>query len=106
MGINVNQEAVKDKSAEGMATLIVDVQNSYAEKLTKEKLFDWHKMIFPAASNINIGTWRTHVEPMQVVSGIIDRPTVHFEAPPSKQVPSEMDKFLDGLMRLLPMVLK
>lgn len=55
LGLNASPEYIKDKNAEGMATLITDVQNSYAEKLTKEKLFDWHKMIFPTASNINLG---------------------------------------------------
>jgi Fic family protein len=94
LGLNVTPESVKDKNAEGMATLITDVQNSYAEKLTKEKLFDWHKMIFPTASSINIGAWRIHEDPMQVVSGRIDRPVVHFEAPPSKQIPLEMDNFI------------
>jgi Fic family protein len=94
LGLNANQATVKDKSAEGMAALITDVQNSYAEDMTKKKLFDWHKMIFPVGSNINVGVWRTHEEPMQVVSGRIDKPTVHFEAPPSKQVPLEMDNFV------------
>ncbi|MFI0430763.1 Fic family protein [Mariniflexile sp. HMF6888] len=102
LGLHVNQASVKDKSAEGMAALITDVQNSYAEVLTKEKLFDWHKMIFPVDSNINVGTWRTHSEPMQVVSGRVDKPTVHFEAPPSKQIPLEMDNFIQWFNNTAP----
>jgi Fic family protein len=102
LGLNVNQATVKDKSAEGIAALITDVQNSFAEALTKEKIFDWHKMIFSVSSNINVGTWRTHEEPMQVVSGRIDKPTVHFEAPPSKQVPVEMDNFIQWLNNTAP----
>ncbi len=94
LGLNTSQATVKDKNAEGMATLITDIQNSYAETLTKEKLFDWHNMIFPMRSKINVGAWRTHEDPMQVVSGRVDKPTVHFEAPPSKQVPLEMDNFI------------
>ena len=31
---------------------------------------------------------------MQIVSGRVDRPTVHFEAPPSDQVQGEMDDFV------------
>ncbi|WP_303316844.1 Fic family protein [Flavivirga abyssicola] len=102
LGLNVNQETVKDKNAEGMASLITDVQNSYADALNKEKLFDWHKMIFPITSNINVGTWRTHEAPMQVVSGRIDKPTVHFEAPPSKQIPLEMDNFIKWFNETAP----
>lgn len=102
LGLNTNPEYIKDKNAEGMATLITDVQNSYAEKLTKEKLFDWHKLIFPTASNINVGRWRTHDNPMQVVSGRIDKPVVHFEAPPSNQVPFEMDNFITWFNETAP----
>lgn len=94
LGLNINQERVKDKNAEGTATLITNVQNSYANTLTKKTLFNWHTLIFPNVTNINVGNWRTHAEPMQVVSGRIDKPTIHFEAPPSKQVPSEMDQFI------------
>ncbi|MDO5980909.1 Fic family protein [Flavivirga spongiicola] len=102
LGLNIKAEQVKDEEAKGMATLITDVQNSYAETLTKEKLFDWHKMVFPNVKNINIGTWRTHEEPMQVVSGRIDKPTVHFEAPPSNRVPLEMENFINWFNETSP----
>ncbi len=39
---------------------------------------------------------------MQVVSGRVDAPTVHFEAPPSNQVPSEMKRFLSWFNRTVP----
>lgn len=42
-----------------------------------------------------IGSYRTHEEPMQVVSGKLHEPKVHFEAPPSQQVRGEMDRFLE-----------
>jgi len=102
LGLTINKKEVKDKNAKGMADLIIDVQNSYAQKLTKEKLFDWHKMIFPTASTISVGTWRTGIAPMQVVSGRRDKPTVHFEAPPSKQIPLEMDNFMTWFNNTAP----
>jgi Fic family protein len=40
-----------------------------------------------------VGDYRVHAEPMQVVSGRLDRPKVHFEAPPSSAVPAEMARF-------------
>ena len=43
---------------------------------------------------IQIGQWRSHEEPMQIVSGAIGREIVHFEAPPSNTVSSEMNKFI------------
>ena len=39
---------------------------------------------------------------MQVVSGPIGSPTVHFEAPPSKRVPAEMKRFLSWFNRTAP----
>jgi len=42
----------------------------------------------------DIGRYRTHEDPMQVVSGRIDKPEVHFEAPPSSDMQKEMDAFL------------
>lgn len=83
-----------DKRAEGIAELMIDVRNSFAEKLTKEKLFSWHSMIMRGAKRIKSGKWRTHKEAMQVVSGPIGKEKVHFEAPPSKIVPKEMTAFI------------
>jgi Fic family protein len=39
---------------------------------------------------------------MQIVSGRVDRPTVHFEAPPSKQVPDEIDRYVDWFSGTAP----
>jgi Fic family protein len=41
-----------------------------------------------------IGGYRTHREPMQVVSGPDYKPKVHFAAPPSARVPAEMKRFI------------
>jgi Fic family protein len=37
-----------------------------------------------------IGAYRTHDEPMQIVSGPVHAPKVHFEAPASTRLPAEM----------------
>jgi Fic family protein len=92
--LNQKQEKVKDKRAIGISDLMIDVRNSFSEKLTKEKLFEWHKMIFPGTKEILIGAWRKHEDPMQVVSGTLTKPVVHFEAPPSSRVPAEMKAFI------------
>lgn len=43
---------------------------------------------------VNPGSWRKPKDPMQVVSGAIGKLIVHFEAPPSRRVPGEMDQFI------------
>lgn len=39
---------------------------------------------------------------MQIVSGRLDRPGVHFEAPPSVQLPDEVDRYADWFNRTGP----
>jgi Fic family protein len=85
---------VKDKKAEGIGELMIDVHNTWKEELTKEKLFIWHAMLLKGSRQINTGSWRTHKEPMQVISGAIGKLKVHYEAPPSVSVPGKMDQFI------------
>ncbi len=51
--------------------------------------------------NLRIGYWRTDEEPMQIVSGHHGKWIVHYEAPPSQDVPKEMKRFILGLITLL-----
>lgn len=79
----------------GISEMMVDLYLNYDKTLTHEQLFSWHKMITNGRRDIkDIGCYRTHEDPMQVVSGRLDLPKVHFEAPPSKIVPDEMEKFV------------
>jgi len=50
-------------------------------------------LLMSDTKGIVIGGFRIHAEPMQVVSGAIGKEKVHFEAPPSIQVPGEMERF-------------
>jgi Fic family protein len=50
----------------------------------------------------DMGRFRTGAQPMQVVSGAIGAERVHFEAPPSSQVPAEMSRFLVWFNRTGP----
>lgn len=84
-----------DKRAIGVATLMTDVRQSFTAPLSQEKLFEWHRMIVAGHRHIQPGRWRTHQEPMQVISGPVGHETVHFEAPPSSLVPQEMTRFID-----------
>jgi len=50
----------------------------------------------------DIGRYRTSSEPMQVFSGAIGSPKIHFEAPPSAKVPSQMKQFIAWFNRTAP----
>jgi Fic family protein len=86
---------VKDKRAKGVGALMVDVRNTFSEPLTDKILFEWHTLLMSYRANIEIGKWRTGVEPMQVISGRAGNIIVHFEAPPSSTVPDEMNRFIE-----------
>ncbi len=94
LGLHHSPEFIKDKSAAGLGELMIDVRHSFREPLTKEKLFAWHKMLLGENKKIAAGRWRTHEEPMQVVSGALGKEKIHFEAPPSEGVPGEMNAFI------------
>lgn len=95
LALNVPLESVCDARAIGAAELMMDVRRTFAEPLTQEKLFAWHQMLLSSrAEQLRVGAWRNHPEPMQVVSGPIGKTKVHFEAPPSKRVPKEMNTFI------------
>ncbi|MEZ4987963.1 MAG: Fic family protein [Saprospiraceae bacterium] len=79
----------------GIAEMMVNLYKTYDLPLTEDMLFSWHQMLMEGRRDIiEIGRYRSHEDPMQVVSGRMDRPTVHFEAPPSARVKHEMDVFI------------
>lgn len=79
-----------------MASLLCSVYESYERPLSHEMLFQWHQMLFDKDSGLNdIGRYRTHVEPMQIVSHRYDSLKVFFQAPPSSQVLAEMNAFIE-----------
>ncbi len=94
LGLNPELPLTKDKRAEGVAELMLAVRNDFLKPLTSKLLFDWHTMLMKGNTQIQLGHWRTHEEPMQIVSGAMGREIVHFEAPPASKVPSEMDRFI------------
>lgn len=87
------------RNVDGVVEMLLDATQSFREELTEEKLFFWHRQLFPAPvgplGSIRVGTWRDDASgPMQVVSGPIGRTTVHFEAPAAARVSREMAALL------------
>jgi len=81
---------------QGIADMMMNAYEHFATPLTHETLHTWHTMLMADRRDItNIGEYRTHAEPMQVVSSYVHMPSVHFEAPPSDTMPQEMDAFID-----------
>lgn len=84
--------------SEGLAELLLDATQHHERPLSLERLLHWHTLLFPdeegpLAPRISVGKVRGD-EPMQVVSGRIDRPVVHFEAPPRNRLDQELATFI------------
>jgi len=93
-GLGVEQPGVRP-AERGISKMMVDLCQSLATPLTDKTLYDWHSVLLSADKSIKvIGGYRTHTDPMQVVSGADYKRTVHFEAPPSSRVHAEMKRFI------------
>jgi Fic family protein len=94
-GLGVEHPGV-NPAERGISQMTAHLYRGFAAPLDEKALFEWHTMVMSGnTSAAVIGGYRTHAEPMQVVSGADYRRTVHFEAPPSPRVPDEMKRFID-----------
>ncbi|MDF1763795.1 MAG: Fic family protein [Oleibacter sp.] len=98
LGINEAEPYPTSDRSDGLAEMMMDALQQHHDPLTLERLFQWHRWLFPQDANnallkVRVGELRGS-EPMQVVSGRLDKPTVHFEAPPRDQLENELAGFI------------
>lgn len=84
---------------EALVKVLIDATSEIRQLLSLDTLFQWQGALFPDMSKSQIlhasllkGQLRGN-DPMQVVSGRIDKPTVHFEAPPLQGLDVELQRF-------------
>jgi Fic family protein len=94
LGLTTNIKNIKNKRAENVALLMLEVRNNFQTKLTEKQIKQWHGMLFSNSKYINAGVYRTSEKPMQIVSGAMGKEKVHFEAPPSARISQEMKNFV------------
>jgi len=81
---------------QGMAEMMLDLYRHFDQPLAHETMSRWHEKLMMGRRNLrDVGCYRTDEEPMQVISGYINNPRVHFEAPPSSALTDEMNSFVD-----------
>jgi Fic family protein len=91
------------RAEQGIAELMVNLYRSFADPLSAETLLLWHRMLLKGRSDLrDVGRYRSSGDPMQIVSGQVGAPRVHFEAPPGSQVPREMQRFLTWFNQSAP----
>ncbi|THF47772.1 Fic family protein [Allorhizobium terrae] len=87
----------------GIAEMMADLYRAPLATITEARLQEWHRMVMNGRRDIvDIGQYRQHQEPMQIVSGAFGRERVHFEAPPSDRLAIEMNALLDWLAKTAP----
>ena len=103
LGLNVGGlKNHKDRTADGVVQMMLDATQNFEKPLTKDRLFAWHAHLFPqlrhTVDGFRVGAWRDDKRgTMQVVSGPIGRPTVHYIAPAADRVAHEVSRFLKWL---------
>lgn len=87
----------------GIAEMMVGLYQTFSDPLSESTIFKWHQMLMNGRRDLDeIGSYRTHVDAMQIVSGPDYDRKVHFEAPPSAQVPKEMLAYLEWFSATSP----
>jgi Fic family protein len=96
LGRNLQPVPVHDRRSEGVATLLLDVRKNYSATLDEATLLRWHRILFEgwAPRDLMIGAFRTHGEPMRVITKRPEADEIRFEAPPSARMPFEMERFI------------
>ena len=102
LGLNPPARRVSPQEA-GISEMMVDLYQHFDTPLTDELLFEWHSMLCSGRRDLDVvGGYRTHDDPMQIVSNRLDDDKVFFEAPPSATMPTEMDGFLSWFRATSP----
>ncbi len=87
-----------NRNVDGLVEVISDATTAIDTPLDEDRLCRWQSALFPGGTSgihrIAVGRYRGHADPMQIVSGQPGREVVHYEAPPSKDVPAQMKRFL------------
>jgi Fic family protein len=100
LGVAIVGSVDSDRTVDGMVDMMLDATVNYNEPLSFDRLFAWHAALFTSGRSgkqkITVGAWRNDSKgPMQVVSGVMGKEKVHFQAPPASTITSEMTKFVD-----------
>ena len=102
LGLAPNPTPHKDERTEATLDVIQAATSSWQKPLTHEALYSWQAALFPTGysgiTKINPGAYRTHTEPMQIVTQRLDQnDVIHYQAPDSKDVPKQMRELLTWL---------
>src|SRR5947208_16291139 len=81
LGLAADERRVRP-AERGIAEMMVDLYRSFADPLSEDILFNWHRKTMRGNRNLrDVVRYGTGAEPMQVVPGRIGGQRAHFESP-------------------------
>lgn len=100
LGIAEDVSRPPSRRVDGFVSVLLDALHSRAEPMNARRLCAWHAALFPEGHigfdfKAAIGRWRE--APVQVVSGNIGDPVVHFEGVEAGRIGDEIAAFLSWL---------
>lgn len=114
LGLPEAKPIPRDTRTEATLDVLQAAVQNWQKPLTHNTLWAWQAALFPTGysgvSRIAVGQYRSHAEPMQIVTPRLGQPdVVHYQAPPSADVTGHMTAMLqwfntsqgqmDGLVR-------
>lgn len=88
-GLSCDEQRILPKE-QATAELMLCVYEDFDKPLSHEMLYQWSSLLL----NEQGGAYRSHEDPMQIVSNRHSSSKVYFEAPPSSRVFEEMQRFI------------
>ncbi len=101
LGVELAGLPPADRYTDAVVQMMLDATQHNEQPLSAERLFGWQSALFPTGMSglykIVVGGWRNNTpdDPMQVVSGAIGREKIHFVAPESARLETEMKHFIN-----------
>lgn len=100
LGMDISGLIPSDRNVDGVVEMMLDATQQCGKSLSSERLFGWHAALFPTGRigmyKIVVGNWRKdETGPMQVVSGVMGKEKVHYQAPDAAILDKEMNAFIE-----------
>ena len=74
---------------QGIAQMMVELYRQFDTPLSEELLHHWHRLLMNSRRDLqDVGSYRTDSQLVQIVSGPLHEPKVHFEGRPPRQCPT------------------
>jgi Fic family protein len=86
------------EQTDALVGMLLEATHELESPLSETRLCQWQSQLFPEGPGlinpVKVGELRGDA-PMQVVSGTIEKPIVHFEAPPGDRLKPELEAFIN-----------